>query len=88
MKILVTGSKGMVGTALMNNFKNIRDKKNLTRPEIFIEEIYEFDKDSSEKELDDYCRKADFVFHLAGVNRPDNAEEFMKGNSEIGRAHV
>lgn len=83
MKILVTGSKGMVGTALMNNFKNIRDKKNLTRPEIFIEEIYEFDKDSSEKELDDYCRKADFVFHLAGVNRPDSAEEFMKGNSDF-----
>ena len=62
----------MVGTALVNNFKNIRDKKNFTRPDIFIEEIYEFDIDSSAKELEEYCKKADFIFHLAGVNRPEN----------------
>ena len=80
MNILVTGAKGMVGTALCNNLKNIRDGKNRTRPEIKIEEIYEYDKDSTAAELDEYCQKADFVFNLAGVNRPENPEDFMKGN--------
>ena len=80
MNILVTGAKGMVGTALCNNLKNIRDGKNRTRPEIKIEEIYEYDKDSTAEELDEYCAKADFVFNLAGVNRPENPEDFMKGN--------
>ena len=80
MNILVTGAKGMVGTALVNNLKNIRDNKNRTRPAIHIDEIYEYDIRSTEEELDVYCRKADFVFHLAGVNRPENQEDFMKGN--------
>lgn len=80
MNILVTGAKGMVGTALVNNLKNIRDHKNHTRPEIRIDEIYEYDLQSSEEELDEYCQKADFVFHLAGVNRPENPEDFMQGN--------
>ena len=80
MKILVTGAKGMVGTALVNNLKNIRDGKNRTRPDISIEEIYEYDIDSSEEELDKYCADCDFVFNLAGVNRPKDPEEFMKGN--------
>ena len=80
MKILVTGAKGMVGTALVNNLKNIRDNKNRTRPNIHIEEIYEYDIDSTETELDEYCQKADFVFNLAGVNRPENPEDFMNGN--------
>ena len=80
MKILVTGAKGMVGTALVNNLKNIRDNKNRTRPNIHIEEIYEYDIDSTETELDEYCQKADFVFNLAGVNRPENSEDFMNGN--------
>lgn len=80
MKILVTGSKGMVGTALVNNLKNIRDHKNRTRPGILIEEIYEFDMDSTREDLEEYCQKADFVFHLAGINRPQDPEEFMKGN--------
>lgn len=80
MNILVTGAKGMVGTALVNNLKNIRDNKNRTRPEIKIDEIYEYDLQSSEEELNEYCKKADFVFHLAGVNRPENPEEFMQGN--------
>ena len=79
MKILVTGAKGMVGTALCNNLKNIRDGKNRTR-NIEIGEIYEYDLDSTAEELDDYCSKADFVFNLAGVNRPENPEDFMKGN--------
>ena len=80
MRILVTGAKGMVGTALVNNLKNIRDGKNRTRPAIHIDEIYEYDRDSTMEELDAYCRKADFVFNLAGVNRPDNPDDFMKGN--------
>ena len=80
MNILVTGAKGMVGTALVNNLKNIRDNKNHTRPRIHIDEIYEYDIQSTEEELDTYCRKAEFVFHLAGVNRSENPEDFMKGN--------
>jgi len=80
LRILVTGAKGMVGTALVNNLKNIRDGKNRTRPAIHIDEIYEYDRDSTMEELDAYCRKADFVFNLAGVNRPENPEDFMKGN--------
>lgn len=70
----------MVGTALVNNLKNIRDGKNRTRPAIHIDEIYEYDRDSTMEELDEYCRKADFVFNLAGVNRPENPEDFMKRN--------
>ena len=80
MNILVTGAKGMAGTALCNNLKNIRDGKNRTRQDITIEEIYEYDIDNTEAELDEYCKKADFVFHFAGVNRPENPEDFMKGN--------
>jgi UDP-2-acetamido-2,6-beta-L-arabino-hexul-4-ose reductase len=83
MKILVTGSKGMVGTALVNNLKNIRDEKNLTRPNIKIDEIYEYDIDSNTEELNTYCQKADFVFNLAGVNRPKNNDEFMSGNFDF-----
>ena len=79
MKILVTGAKGMVGTALCNNLKNIRDGKNRTRPNIHIEEIYEYDLGDEDK-LDSYCKDCDFVFNLAGVNRPTNPEDFMKGN--------
>ena len=79
MNILVTGSKGMVGTSLCNNLKNIRDGKNKTR-NIKIDEIYEYDIDSTIEQLEDYCSKCDFVFNLAGVNRPQNQEDFMKGN--------
>ena len=79
MNILVTGSKGMVGTALVNNLRNIRDGKNKTRPNISIEEIYEYDL-GDESKLDQYCVDCDFVFNLAGVNRPENPEDFMKGN--------
>ena len=80
MNILVTGAKGMVGTALVANLKNIKENKNRTRPGIRIGEIYEYDIDSTPEELDGYCRSADFIFHLAGVNRPENPEDFMKGN--------
>lgn len=80
MKILVTGAKGMVGTALVNNLKTIQDGRNKTRPDIHIEEIYEYDIDNTLEELDQYCKECDFVFNLAGVNRPENTEDFMNGN--------
>ena len=80
MRILVTGAKGMVGTALVNNLKNIRNGKNHTRPGIQIDEIYAYDIDNTPEELDEYCGKADFVFNLAGVNRPKDQSEFMTGN--------
>lgn len=80
MNILVTGAKGMVGTALCNNLKNIRDGKNRTRPNLAIDEIYEYDMKSTPEDLERYCQNADFVFNLAGVNRPENPEDFMKGN--------
>ncbi|WP_321973920.1 NAD-dependent epimerase/dehydratase family protein [Paratractidigestivibacter sp.] len=80
MKVLVTGAKGMVGTALCNNLRNLRDGKDRTRPGLNIEEIYEYDMDSTSEELAEWCAQADFVFNLAGVNRPKNAEDFMTGN--------
>ena len=80
MNILVTGAKGFVGRNLCENLKNIRDGKNRTRPAIHIDEIYEYDIDSTYEQLDSYCKDADFVFNLAGVNRPKNPEEFKAGN--------
>ncbi|MBO6263832.1 MAG: capsular polysaccharide biosynthesis protein CapF [Clostridia bacterium] len=79
MKILVTGAKGFVGRNLCENLKNIRDGKNRTTG-LEIEEIFEYDIDSSERELEEYCQQADFVFNLAGVNRPQTQEEFMRDN--------
>ena len=79
MKILVTGAKGFVGRNLVESLKNIRDGKDKTR-NIHIEKIFEYDIDSTLEELEKYCSSCDFVFHLAGVNRPQHAEEFMKGN--------
>lgn len=80
MNILVTGAKGFVGKNLVENLKNIRDGKNRTRPEIKVDEIFEYDLNSTPEELDLFCEKADFVFNLAGVNRPEDPEEFKKGN--------
>ena len=84
MNILVTGAKGMVGLALCANLKNIRDGKNRTRPNIQIEEIFEYDIDNSIEELNEFCQKADFVFNLAGINRPKTNDEFMQGNFSFG----
>ena len=70
MNILVTGAKGFTGKNLLENLKNIRDGKNKTRPNIIIDEIFEFDIDTDKSLLGEYCRKADFVFNIAGVNRP------------------
>lgn len=80
MKILVTGAKGFAGRNLVENLKNIRDGKNKTRPNIQIEKIFEFDIDTEKSLLDEYCAQADFVFNLAGVNRPKDNSEFMAGN--------
>ena len=80
MKILVTGAKGFAGKNLVCNLRNIQDGKNRTRPGIAIEEIFEYDIDTDPALLDEYCAKADFVFHFAGVNRPKDASEFMAGN--------
>lgn len=80
MNILITGSKGFVGRNLAENFKNIRDGKNRTRPNIHIENIYEYDIDSIPEQLDAYCAECDFVFNLAGVNRPKDPKEFREDN--------
>lgn len=80
MNILITGSAGFVGRNLVENLKNIRDGKNRTRPNIHIDNIYEYDLGSSLEQLDAYCKEADFVFNLAGVNRPKDPEEFRKEN--------
>lgn len=80
MNILVTGAKGFVGRNLVAQLKNIAEGKNKSYGDITIREIFEYDIDSTSEELDDYCRRADFVYNLAGVNRPQNVEEFMQGN--------
>ena len=80
MKILVTGAKGFVGKNLCCALYNLQDGKDRTRPNLHIDEIYEYDLDTPEEKLDEYCEKADFVFHLAGVNRPKDNAEFMQGN--------
>lgn len=85
MNILVTGANGMVGQSLVANLKTIRDGKNHTHPNIKIEDIYEYDIDSTISELNKYCEKADFVFNLAGVNRPKDNSEFMEGNFSFGK---
>ena len=80
MNILVTGANGFVGKNLVCALKNLRDGKDRTRPELSIDEIYEAGRNTTQEQLHDYCRKADFVFHLAGVNRPKDTAEFMTGN--------
>ena len=79
-KILVTGAKGFVGKNLCAALKNIKDGKDKTHPGLTIEAVYEYDIDSKPEELDAWCKDCDFVFNLAGVNRPQNQEEFMQGN--------
>lgn len=79
MKILVTGAKGFVGKNLCAQLKNIRDGKARNYP-VKVDEVFEYDIDSTPEELDRYCREADFVINLAGVNRPENPEDFKKGN--------
>ena len=80
MKVLVTGAAGFVGKNLVVSLKNIRDGKDRTRPELSVDEIYEYDIQTDPVLLEEYCAKADFVFNLAGVNRPKDNAEFMAGN--------
>ena len=80
MKILVTGAKGFVGKNLVESLKNLKNGKDRTRPNLKIEEIYEYDIDSAYEDLDLYAKNCDFCFNLAGVNRPTNQEDFMKDN--------
>ena len=81
MDILVTGARGFVGKNLVAALRNIRDNKDRTHPKLDIQEIYEYDTDGSQEQLAAYARSADFVFHLAGVNRPKTAEEYLPGNT-------
>ena len=80
MKILVTGAKGFVGKNLCTALYNLKNGKDRTRPNLCIEEVFEYDIDTEPALLDAYCKDADFVFNLAGVNRPQTQEEFMQGN--------
>lgn len=80
MKILVTGAKGFVGKNLCANLRNIQEGKDRRFPELCIEDIFEYDLGNTQEQLDAWCANSDFVFNLAGVNRPQNQEEFMKGN--------
>lgn len=86
MNVLITGAQGFVGRNLVANLRNIQENKNRTRPEIVIDEIFEYDIDTDPAMLEIFCEKAHFVFNLAGVNRPQNNEEFMSGN--FGFANV
>lgn len=81
MNILVTGARGFVGKNLVAALRNIRDVKDRTHPELDIREIYEYNTDGSPEQLAAYARSADFVFHLAGVNRPKTVEEYLPGNT-------
>ena len=80
MKVLVTGAKGFLGKNLVCALNNLKIGNDRTRPNLKIDEIFEYDIDGTESELESYCQKADFVFNLAGVNRPETQDEFMKGN--------
>lgn len=80
MKILVTGAKGFAGKNLCAQLNNIKEGKAKCYGDLVIDEVFEYDIDSTPEALDTYCKKADFVFNLAGVNRPQNTEEFMQGN--------
>ena len=80
MRILVTGAKGFVGKNLCATLYNIRNGNDRTRPDLKIEEVFEYDIDTDPSQLDNFCKEADFVFNLAGVNRPKVTSEFMEGN--------
>ena len=79
MKVLITGANGFVGKNLVASISNIKDGKDKTR-NVHISDVFAFDIDTPMEKLDEYCKSADFIFHLAGVNRPKDEKEFMEGN--------
>ena len=83
MNILITGARGFVGKNLTEALKAIRDGKDRTHPELEIRDICGYDTDNTPEQLADFCKTADFVFHLAGVNRPKTAEEYLPGNTGV-----
>ena len=85
MRILVTGAKGFVGKNLCWALKNIQAGKDRTHPSLFIDAVYEYDLDSTPEQLDVWCKECNFVFNLAGVNRPKDKAEFMTGNYPFRR---
>lgn len=80
MKILVTGAKGFVGRTLCSQLNNIREGKARWYQGVLVDEVFEYDTDSTTEQLNEWCKECDFVFNLAGVNRPQNPKEFMEGN--------
>mgnify|MGYP000388151674 FL=1 len=80
MKILVTGARGFVGRNLVSQLRNIQSGKAGCYGDLVVDAVYAYDIDSTPEELDRYCKDCDFVFNLAGVNRPQKQEEFMQGN--------
>ena len=88
MNILVTGAKGFVGQNLCATLQTLADGRNRTQPGLTVSEIFEYDVDSDPSLLDSYCARADFVFNLAGVNRPKEESEFMAGNFGLSLIHI
>ena len=85
MNVLITGANGFVGKNLTQRLSTIKDRRDRTRPVLQIEEILLCTRDTSAETLADYCKKANFVVHLAGVNRPQDPGEFAAGNTDFTR---
>ena len=86
MNVLITGANGFVGKNLTQRLYTIRDRRDRTRPALQIDEIFLCTRQTTPEELQEFCRSADFVVHLAGVNRPQDPKEFAAGNTELTRS--
>ena len=83
MKILVTGADGFIGKNLCARLKVIQEEKDRSHPNLFVDDLYEADRETPENLLVQYCAGADFIFHFAGVNRPKSPEQYIQGNYEF-----